>query len=247
MANTKSKITLSAELRPGPHSWNEIPVMRDVSLWVKEPSVCAVGWGVGAGSCLEFSCVLPQSLLLALWVRYQVVRGMFHPLQRVLGARKPLWRPPFLQGIPYELLMSLTREKTQRWLWRAVTDVALRSDPCDPCFRIRFRLVPQPTAGLSDPSRELLSDEGDTPSWGQLVPSDWQVGVQSSASWLRLGQVCRVSPVSSGSMEAFVVMKWSPNSLPLSGFLHSPAGVVPQFSYPWLIPNLYIGFSDPLE
>ena len=170
MANTKSKITLSAELRPGPHSWNEIPVMRDVSLWVKEPSVCAVGWGVGAGSCLEFSCVLPQSLLLALWVRHQVVRGMFHPLQRVLGARKPLWRPPFLQGTPYELLMSLTREKTQRWLWRAVTDVALCSDPCDPCFRIRFRLVPQPTAGLSDPSRELLSDEGDTPSWVSWYP-----------------------------------------------------------------------------
>lgn len=86
----KSKISLSAELRPGPHSWNETPVMRDVSLWVKESAVCAVGWGVGTGSCLEFSCVLPQILLLAPCVRYQVVRGMFHPLQCVLGARKPL-------------------------------------------------------------------------------------------------------------------------------------------------------------
>lgn len=89
-------------------------------------------------------------------------------------SKKTVMKTTFSSGNSLLVLISLTHEKTQRWLWLAVIDVALCSDPGNPCFRICFKLTPQPTAGLSNPSQELLSDEGDTPSSGQLVP--WLTG-----------------------------------------------------------------------
>jgi len=87
-------------------------------------------------------------------------------------SKKTVVKTTFSSGNSLLVAYFIDTEKTQRRLWLVVIDVALCSDPCNPCFRICFRLIPQPTAGLSDPSQELLSDEGDTPSWGQLAPND---------------------------------------------------------------------------
>lgn len=87
--------------------------MRDVSLWVKVPVVCAVGWGVGAGSCLEFSCLATDSPVSPV---HQIPGSQrYVPSTTVCPwSKKTVVKTTFSSGNSLLVLISLTHGKTQR-------------------------------------------------------------------------------------------------------------------------------------